>query len=346
MPSGRFPHGKRFAFSVIDDTDVATVDNVLPLYRLLERLEMRTTKTVWPLACPEGSKNFSSSQTLEDPAYLDFVLDLKARGFEIAWHGATMESSRRDRTLRGLERFRQVFGEYPRVIANHSYNRENLYWGGERVDNPVLRKLYGRLNGCAADHYLGHVPGSAYWWGDVCAERIVYARNLTFNDINLARINPTMPYRDPHRALVPWWFSGSDAEGMEEFNRLLHPRNQERLEREGGVCIVATHFGKGYVERGAVDAVTQERLEMLAGRAGWFPTVGDLLDWLRAQQRRSTLPWREWQQMQWRWGADLLQRKWQQRRARRQRRQRATPAWRRVGSQTASTPPTPTRTHA
>src|SRR5688500_18443839 len=93
-----FPHGKRFAFTIVDDTDVATVANVKPIYELLHELGLGATKTVWPVACPEGSPNFSSSQTLEDPDYRDFVVDLQQRGFEITWHGATMESSRRGRT--------------------------------------------------------------------------------------------------------------------------------------------------------------------------------------------------------------------------------------------------------
>ena len=69
-----FPGGKRFAFTVVDDTDVATVAGVKPVYDLLDSLGMRVTKTVWPVACPEGSKNFSSSETLEDPDYLAWVV--------------------------------------------------------------------------------------------------------------------------------------------------------------------------------------------------------------------------------------------------------------------------------
>src|SRR6185436_5946929 len=55
-PAGPFPGGARFAFTVMDDTDVATVENIRPIYRLFESLGMRTTKTVWPVACPEGSR--------------------------------------------------------------------------------------------------------------------------------------------------------------------------------------------------------------------------------------------------------------------------------------------------
>ena len=45
MPPFEFPNGKRFAFTILDDTDVATLANVRPIYRLLEEVGMRTTKT-------------------------------------------------------------------------------------------------------------------------------------------------------------------------------------------------------------------------------------------------------------------------------------------------------------
>jgi hypothetical protein len=304
-----FPGGRRFAFTVMDDTDVATVQNVSPVYALLERLGLRATKTVWTMACPEGSHDFASSQTLEDPEYRAFVRGLSQRGFEVAFHGATMESSLRERTVAGLERFRSVLGAYPRVHANHALNRDNLYWGPDRIDEPVLKRLLGRRRDTAPRYYQGHLPDSPFWWGDLCARHIQYVRNLTFNDINVARVNPSMPYRDPLRPLVPWWFSASDAEDAEAFCRLISPAHQERLEREGGVCIVATHFGKGFAREGRVADEVRERLEMLAGRSGWFPAVGELLDWLRARRREDALPRREWRRMQWVWARDLLVRK-------------------------------------
>ena len=45
-----FPEGRKFAFTILDDTDDATVENVRPVYDLLTELGFRTTKTVWPLA--------------------------------------------------------------------------------------------------------------------------------------------------------------------------------------------------------------------------------------------------------------------------------------------------------
>lgn len=303
-----FPGGKRFAFTVIDDTDVATVANVEPVYRLLDRLGMRTTKTVWPLACPEGSRNFSSSQTLADEPYLAFVRNLQARGFEVTWHGATMESSRRDRIATAFERFRELIGHYPRIHTSHAENRDNLYWGIRRVDLPLLKLVLKSL-GHPANYFLGDREDSPYWWGDLCSRHIVYARNLTFGTLNLAKINPSMPYHDPSRPLVRYWFSCADAENGDRFAALLHPRAQQQLESEGGFCVVATHFGKGFATNGSVHPLVAERLEMLSRRPAWFPTAGELLDWLHARRQSETIPAAEWRSMQWRWARDLLLRK-------------------------------------
>ena len=303
----RFPGGKRFAFTIIDDTDVATVENVAPMYRLLERLGIRTTKTVWPLSCPEGSPNFGSSQTLDDADYCAFVLDLQRRGFEIASHGATMESSVRERTLRGLERLRATFGQYPTVHANHAGNRESLYWGAARIDATVARAVY-RLLQPDLDAFEGHAPHSPYWWGDVARTHIRYVRNLTFGALNVARINPTLPYHDPRRPLVAWWFSAADANDCPAFNRLLRSSAQARLEHDAGIAIVATHFGKGFVTEGRVHPRTVALLERLSRRSGWFVPVGELLDWLRESGAGGVLPAAEWRRMQWRWLWDLLRR--------------------------------------
>jgi hypothetical protein len=318
MQSLEYPGGKRFAFTILDDTDVATVENVKPFYDFLYELGLRTTKTIWPVRCPEGSRNFSMSQTLEDEDYRDFVLELQSQGFEITWHGATMESSLRERTSVALERFRDMLGTYPRIHVNHACNRENLYWGVERLDHRVVRSIYARLSKTPAGFYVGQVESSPYWWGDLCQRHFVYARNLTTNDINTRGFNPSMPYRDPARPLIPWWFSASDAEDVVEFNELLRSENQKRLEAESGFCVIATHFGKGYVRNGEVDRVTRRRLEELVRRPGWFAPVGELLDWLRGQRQGETLPPTEWQRMQWRFVFDLGLRWW----ARKQRKRK------------------------
>lgn len=311
-----FPGGKRFAFTVLDDTDGGTVERIAPVYDLFEELGMRVTKTVWPVACPEGTDELpgtghelSQSLTLEAEDYRAYVLGLKERGFEIASHGATFSSSTRERTLAGLTRYRELFGTYPRTHANHSLNRENLYWGAGRIDDPLLRALYTVVDGGPRGHYQGHVEGSPYWWGDLCAEHIEYVRNLTFDEINLARMNPSMPYHDPRRPLVRWWFSAADADDAGEFNELIRPEAQARLEEEGGFCIVATHLGKRFAREGKVNPRTRELLTQLAVRPGWFPAVSELLDWLRDRRPTDLLPSGEWRRMQWQWALHLYRRR-------------------------------------
>lgn len=42
-----WPEGKRFAFSVFDDTDGAFIKNVGPVYDFLKDIGLLTTKSIW-----------------------------------------------------------------------------------------------------------------------------------------------------------------------------------------------------------------------------------------------------------------------------------------------------------
>src|SRR2546426_4016031 len=118
-----FPQGKRFAFTILDDTDDSTLENVKPVYDALKVHGLRTTKTVWPVDCPEGSRHYFAADTLQRREYLEFVRGLAEAGFEIALHGATMESSERERTIRGLDFLARELGIRPRLHVNHADNR-------------------------------------------------------------------------------------------------------------------------------------------------------------------------------------------------------------------------------
>jgi hypothetical protein len=283
------PPGKRFAFSVLDDTDDSTLENVGPVYAMLRDYGFRTTKTVWPLDCPEGSRNFFAAETLQDKKYLGFVHELADAGFEVAFHGATMESSRRQRTLEGLELIRSEFGSYPRLFCNHGQNRENLYWGSRRFRSAPLRLLSRALARKDGDAYEGEREGSPFFWGDVCRDVIQYVRNFTFERVNLLAVDPATPYHVTSAPYVRYWFSTADAPDCAAFNRLLTRERIDRLEAEGGVCLVSTHFGKGFTRGGRVDAKTEKLLRYLADRRGWFVPVSEVLDRLLVAGRGRTL---------------------------------------------------------
>lgn len=301
-----FPDGKRFAFSILDDTDDSTLANVRPIYDTLREAGMRTTKTVWPMGCPEGSRLFYAGETLENPAYLRFVHDLADQGFEIASHGATMESSLRERTLMGLEFLRKEFGSYPRLFCNHGFNRDNLYWGKKRFQSSLLKGLLACLPGQRSIEFSGDDENSPYFWGDFALAHIQYVRNFTFHRLNLFEVNPEMPYRLRNTRYANYWFSTADAPDVSAFNRLLTPRRIDQLEDERGVCIVSTHLGKGFSVDGKINEETRQIIRYLSLKSGWFVPVSDLLDYLRQRDGGRELNALACHKLEWKYVLDRL----------------------------------------
>jgi hypothetical protein len=276
-----WPDGKRFAFTIVDDTDAATLANVKPIYDFLHDHGLRTTKTIWPLAPIETAP--LGGQTLEDADYRAWILALQQRGFEIAFHGVTDHPSKRARTEAALAYWADVIGGAPRLYASHSGQKEAMYWGPAR---------FTRLAGAAfgvANRFLqrdvsfhGEVEDSPYFWGDLCRDRIDYVRNFTFEDIDTLARDPRMPWHDPRKPYVKYWFSSSDGSDGDKFCRLLDERAQDRLAERGGACIVYTHFAYKFGD-GALRPDFVRLVKRLATLGGWFVPASEILDHLRAQ---------------------------------------------------------------
>jgi len=278
-----FPDEKQFAFSIFDDTDVATLEYIRPIYELLERLGFRTTKSVWPLPY-DGRSDYEGSDTLADPEYASYIRDLQERGFEIAFHGARMESSERAQIIAAFDIYKQTLGRYPTSYAAHGYNRDNLYWGVDRFRFRLWRWLYAALAGRHEKPGEGHRPGSPFYWGDLAEQHLHYVRSFTYDELNVWNITAAVPYRTTGTPGVRAFFPGAFADNVEEFIELLSPARQTRLEREHGLAIVGTHFGKGFVCDGHVHPGVVEVLSQLSQRPGWFQPVSTLLDYLVAAQ--------------------------------------------------------------
>ena len=274
----QWPEGKSFAFSVFDDTDLQTLENVREVYAFLADLGLRTTKSVWPIRGVYTPK--LGGKTCEDEAYRRWVLDLQAQGFEIGLHNVTYHTSLRADTKRGLERFHDIFGHYPYGVATHSGCHEGMYWGNYRLSgihevlyNVLLRNRYKGV-------FQGHIEDSPLFWGDLCQEKTKYVRNFVFDDINTLNTCPMMPYHDPSRPFVNYWFASSEGAKLISFNTLLSESNQDRLEAEGGACIVYTHFAEGFYANGHLDPRFQSLMERVSQKNGWFVPVQQLLDYL------------------------------------------------------------------
>jgi hypothetical protein len=277
-----WPEGKTFAFTIFDDPDAQRLIDGKKIYSLLSDWGFRTTKAVWPLG-PVREPN-SAGDTCADPLYLQEAIRLEALGFEIGYHNATLHSSTRQETVEGLNAFRQHFGHDPAVMANH-YNEEAIYWGVDRISGQANRAIYDLVTlGRNRARYFGHVERDSCFWGDFCRLRVRYCRGFVFSDVNTLRACPWMPYHDPERPYVNAWYAAAEGSNIDRFLHTMSKGNQDRLEAEGGACIMYTHFGHGFVQGGLVNRSFQELMNRLSRKNGWFVPVGTLLDYLRKKQ--------------------------------------------------------------
>ncbi len=277
----RWPDGKRFAFTIFDDPDSQTAGITRSAYGVLRDLGLRTTKGIWPVRGPREPSDHG--ETCSEPEYRKLALELQESGFEIGLHCVTSHTSTRDETAAGLDRFAEMFGADPKTLAMHYYCDENLYWGEDRLSG-WRRTLYNVLTrGSGRNKYFGHVEGHRYFWGDLCRSRIAYVRNFVFADINTLNPCPFFPYHDPERPYVRAWFCSTEGSNVQRATAALSEENQDRLEAEGGACILYTHFGHGYVEGGSMNARFSDLITRLSRKNGWFVPVGTLLDYMAAQ---------------------------------------------------------------
>jgi len=299
----RFPDNKSFAFTVFDDTDASTLENVGPVYRCLSDLGFRTTKSVWPLPLVAGhTSGGSTGETLCDREYLKFVRRLQDEGFEIALHSVRNHDSTRDVVERGLQAFCDHLGRYPRTHTNHHRNRDNVYWGASRLATAIGRAAC-RAWSCFTPIpvYEGHVESSPYFWGDICKQYIQYVRNFTVDEINLTCVNPTLPYHDSTKPFVNFWFTSCEGFNLGSFCERITEPNQDRLEAEGGVCIMYTHFAEGFSHGGTVNPRFESLLRRLSRKNGWFVPVAELLDFLRTTRTKDKIQRLELASLERRW---------------------------------------------
>ena len=181
QPKIPWPNNKQFAFTIFDDTDRANLKDNQLVYQCLNELNFKTTKSVWMTDGNKPTKD--SGVTCDDKIYLNWLLELKNKGFEIGYHNTTYHSSYRQEIEEGLEKFVKIFNQSPAVMANHSANQENIYWGSHRVSGS-RRAIYNILTRFKKNKfYKGHNESSPYFWGDLCKKHITYVRNFVFSDI-------------------------------------------------------------------------------------------------------------------------------------------------------------------
>jgi len=279
----KFPKGGEFAFTIVDDTDNANVQNVKPVYDFLTELGFRITKTVWVYPPRDSFKG----ECLQDEHYAQWIRQLQKQGHEIALHNVGSGAFSRKEILDGLEIFKATLGSYPRMQVNHVSNPDNLYWRPNvRFRHPVraLYRLVQWILKLARERpYVlssGEDPHSQHFWGDFCSREISYVRNLTFPELNTLKSDSRMPYHDDQKPFVRNWFSSSDGHTVDHFIRLMASENVERLKRERGVAIIYTHFTDGFVQHGQLNEEFVRIMKNLARENAWFAPASQILDLL------------------------------------------------------------------
>lgn len=304
-PRPAWPGGAPFAFTVIDDTDKTTLENGPLVYDVLTDLGIHVTKTVWPVA-PKGPPRTGGS-TCDDPDYLRWALQLQTEGHEIGFHNASDHPSTREETIAALDRFETLFGHDPRIGADHSANTEAMYWGPARLTG-VRSAAYRAVGPVLWDHRLrseGHIPGSPYFWGDACRDRIDYWRNFTFATSDVLDAGP-VPYHDTARPLVRWWYAATHAPHRDPFLAAIAPDRLDELERTGGACILYTHFGTNFVWEGELDPRFEPAMQAVTQRGAWCAPVSEVLDHLRRERGDHVITDQERAQMERRWLRDQV----------------------------------------
>ena len=94
---------------------------------------------------------------LDEPAYRDFMLEQRDNGHEIAYHGYSQISNTRDKFEKGLEMYKDIFGEYPFTYIEH---------GGIPIHHPP--------DGCKKERldWLGSTPENEHYIKDIIKDKI------------------------------------------------------------------------------------------------------------------------------------------------------------------------------
>jgi hypothetical protein len=301
LPEIRWPLGKTFAFTVFDDPDFQTREKGEPVYNFLADCGILTTKGIFPGTASTPGK--LQAVTCNDPGYLDWVLKLHERGFEMGWHGASPETSRREQTAEALNTFHRIFGHWPFTSSQHYECMESVYWGDQRLTSQLHKFVYNAATRWRNhDLFHGDQPGHELYWGDLCRDKIGSMRNFVYPDINTLAACPFMPYYDPQRPDVNRWYASTNGHNSQTFLSSLSEKNQDRLESEGGACIIYTHFAYGFTDsRRQLLPEFRRLIERLGRKNGWFVPVKTLLDYLAAERTLITLRADQRRKLERRW---------------------------------------------
>ena len=138
------------SFILTNDPDHETLGLIKPIYEAFNKAGIKVTTGVFCKMEDDGSDlsrhcRQGETDTLENPEYKDFLLEQKDKGHEIAFHGYSQISNKREKFIEGLEIYKDIFGEYPYTYMEHGgkkghhpddgCKKETLIWNGKNKDS-------------------------------------------------------------------------------------------------------------------------------------------------------------------------------------------------------------------
>jgi len=168
--------GKNFILT--NDPDHGTLERMKNVFEALDRSNIVVTTAVFCTLENDGSDLAShcyrgETGALDEPEYRDFMLQLRDRGHEIAFHGYSQVSNKREKFEEGLEIYKDIFGEYPFTYMEHGglpghhpdsgCKKERLDWmGSKKGSDYYIEDIVRQKVKCVWGHF-GLLDGPELW---------------------------------------------------------------------------------------------------------------------------------------------------------------------------------------
>ena len=90
------------------------------------------------------------------------------------------------------------------------------------------------------------------------------------------------------------------------YGKAISDVNQDRLEEEGGACIMYTHFADGFCKNGKLSEKFKKQMNRLSKKDGWFVPTSILLDFLKTKNTIQIINSKQRTRLEWKWLLDKL----------------------------------------
>ncbi|MEZ8013994.1 MULTISPECIES: hypothetical protein [Vibrio] len=217
-------------FALTNDPDHGMTEPYDKIITELSKRDIFITTAVFSTIGQDDSKlsehcNASETDSLENKEYRNLMLKARDLGHEIAFHGYSQVSDNRVEFQKGLDVYKNVFGDYPKVYFEH---------GGHKKSHPISMVKKENLS------HLGREENSEYYVEDIVKD--VFDVVWTHDHL---RDDAEKPFSFENVFEVKEGITYLNRTRMYHFNKI-----KKGLSEENNIIVGYTHFGyEGYKSR-------------------------------------------------------------------------------------------------